>query len=196
MTFDPLHMGGSGEPPSFSQAQADAFCRELEDLAKVMMEAWHGTPVPFDLAYYSDRWLRVADAARTFFGSGYRLPEATEANAERLARAVRQVKILPADGLLWPAWTRESKDYLHALHAAFGEAEPKAATVAEDATVLQEKPVRDAVSRDEQREYEQLVRELTIRTAEHVINLAVEVADQYIEWRKMERNEAHIKKQV
>lgn len=49
-------------------------------------------------------------------------------------------------------------------------------------------------ARDEQREYEALVLQFAAAmagddSAEHVINLAVELADQYLEWRKMEREE-------
>lgn len=55
--------------------------RELVECAKVLLEAWLGQRDKLQW----ERWLAVADAARTFFGSGFLL-EATEENAERLAR--------------------------------------------------------------------------------------------------------------
>ncbi len=109
-----------------------------------------------------------------------------------------------------------ARQHLRALHAAFAPREPKGQecqeangchgvclpcdpdyTATDDvakALNAEEKPVRDAVSRDEQREYEALVLQFAAAmagddSAEHVINLAVELADQYLEWRKMEREE-------
>lgn len=204
--------------------------RELVELANVLREAhlskmavW-GHPV----ALYSGEYLAMADAARTHLGSGYVLPPATEANAERLRDAYRyqqNLRLPIRDALYW----------LEALHAAFATREPKEdgnglwiepkddvtkalnaeeqdsitgcdptdcdicqaeeeRRAAERRAKAAEKPVRDAVSRDEQREYEALVLQFAAAmagddSAEHVINLAVELADQYLEWRKMEREE-------
>lgn len=170
--------------------------RELVELAEVMREAHlskmaeRGNPVQL----YNSEYLAMADAARTHLGSGYTLPAANEANAERLATIVRKVKGLATDGgLNWPAWVREANDYLRALHAAFGEPEKPAPTKSEPA----EKPVRDAVSRDEQREYEGLVLQFALASVQSGIDsmdLAVLAADNYLAWRKQSRKKATCRK--
>ena len=160
---------------------------ELVELADVIREAHLskmskcGHPVQL----YTSEYLAMADAARTHLGSAYVLPPATEQNAERLRDAYRYEQNLRLP-------IRDALHWLEALHAAFATREPKDdVTKALDA---EEKPVRDPVSRDEQREYEALVLQFAAAmagddSAEHVIDLAVELADQYLEWRKMEREE-------
>lgn len=66
---------------------------ELLECSAVLANAYFhdGKRVTEEPAWWQNAqedWLAVADRARTFFGAGYRLPEANEANAERLARAV------------------------------------------------------------------------------------------------------------
>ncbi len=69
--------------------------------------------------------LAMAAAAITHLGSGYRLPEATEANAERLAKAQCEVNL----GQDWHSMTDVNRRHMHAiargwlraLHAAFAE---------------------------------------------------------------------------
>lgn len=145
--------------------------------------------------------LAMADAARTHLCSGYVLPPATEANCDRLAQMRWQLfRLRDCRAKAWGEQTdmnrsserAKAREWLNAIHAAFAPPQPKDdVTKALDA---EEKPVRDPVSRDEQREYEALVLQFAAAmagddSAEHVINLAVELADQYLEWRKMEREE-------
>lgn len=104
--------------------------RELVECAAVMRESIDGFAVltVYEFSTLTPRqyqaWLRMADAARTFFGSGYRLPEATEANAEckgqdrdKVADYDRHFRKMAATRLL--TW----------MHAAFAEPAEKPESV-------------------------------------------------------------------
>lgn len=97
-------------------------------LAEVLCEAHlkemgkGDTPV----ALYRREYLAMADAAITHLGAGYRLPEVTEVNAERLAKAKHAIdypdSTVPVSMEGFTLY-RLAADWLEALHAAFGEAE-------------------------------------------------------------------------
>lgn len=88
---------------------------ELVECAKAMMDAYlgHRNASWGDMSReMQNQWLREADAARTFFGAGYRLPEANHANAQRVAGAITSKHAT-------------ALDFLRALNAAFPEQLPE-----------------------------------------------------------------------
>lgn len=114
--------------PDFSQsAEHVALAKEL---AAANYLTWHGErPEDVDAHWDGSRkrekesYLAMADVAITHLGSGYRLPEATEANAERLADSHWAMRRNPSPLDAWDEkeWRRYALQYLRALHAAFTE---------------------------------------------------------------------------
>lgn len=100
--------------------------RELVELADAMYAAI-GQDFDRTILVHRNKALAMADAARTFLGSGYRLPAATEANAERLAKMRYEAET----GMEWDeavgrgAWVTIAREHLRALHSAFGEPQEK-----------------------------------------------------------------------
>lgn len=104
-------------------------------LAKVLLEAnetfnrWNHMPLG-DLVESTQRnYLAMADAVISRSGSGYRLPEATEANAARLATIRWRDLCEKPTGVTWnslmeltrQSQCREALTYLRALRAAFAD---------------------------------------------------------------------------
>lgn len=89
-------------------------------LAKVMFAAANADADWNDPFYkpLQSRLFTYADAAITRLGSGYRLPEATEENAERL-------RVVHAGMFRYAVNPHDPMHYLRALHAAFGDTAEK-----------------------------------------------------------------------
>ncbi len=104
--------------------------RGNSSLLKSSLLKWEDWPDCFQKRGY----LAMAEAAITHLGAGYRLPEATEANAERLGRIYPQFCEMQApEGISFMGGF--AYRWLAAVNAAFGEAEkPEPATVAKHAT--------------------------------------------------------------
>lgn len=104
--------------PDFSQSP------EHVALANAMVDTLDDSKRWASVLGYEDIY-RMADAAITFFGSGYRLPEATEANAERLAAWKHGLYGFPAT-IPVPSLTRhEAKMYLRGINEVFAEPAPE-----------------------------------------------------------------------
>jgi hypothetical protein len=150
-------------------------------LAKVLHEAWrrrYSCENEFDKLNPNAQaeWLTIADAAITHCGTG--IPPATEANAERLARAT---------------WSRD-KCAAKPEPVFEGAQGPDAPTVAENATVARDITGEAARRKERQR----LVWEATCAMSsldmstksETLLGWGEELADTFIKWRDADEAEA------